>query len=137
PATLRSRRAARASSLRVSSAATTSASTRRRRSRGEASATSPIGVAARTREPVMRQACHGVGPSPTMASVSAAAPSPAWDPVPDAPEDPRSTHERLLAVLLGERALRLGTTASDRLWGWLGPALVAVVAAVLRFWHLG
>ena len=72
-----------------------------------------------------------------MASVSAAAPPPTWDPVPDAPEETRSTHERLLAILLGERALRLGTTASDRLWGWLGPLLVAVAAGVLRFWHLG
>lgn len=52
---------------------------------------------------------------------------------PDAP----STHERLLVTLLGERALRLGATASDRLWGWLGPLIVAAVAGVLRFWNLG
>jgi dolichyl-phosphate-mannose--protein O-mannosyl transferase len=26
---------------------------------------------------------------------------------------------------------------TDRLWGWLGPILISVVAGVLRFWHLG
>ncbi|MGP7960280.1 dolichyl-phosphate-mannose--protein mannosyltransferase [Sanguibacter sp. A247] len=48
-----------------------------------------------------------------------------------------STEQRLLRDLLGERALRLGLTAHDRLWGWLGPLLVTVLAAVLRLWDLG
>jgi dolichyl-phosphate-mannose--protein O-mannosyl transferase len=26
---------------------------------------------------------------------------------------------------------------ADRLWGWVGPLLVAFVAGVLRFWNLG
>src|SRR5699024_9598633 len=44
--------------------------------------------------------------------------------------------ERLLVALLGERRLRLGSTARDRLWAWLGPLLVTVVAAVARLWDL-
>jgi len=48
-----------------------------------------------------------------------------------APPDP------LLERLLGRAALRLGSTARDRLWGWLGPLLVTALAAVLRFTHLG
>src|SRR5690606_18851074 len=48
-----------------------------------------------------------------------------------------STRDRLLVALLGERRLRLGSTARDRLWGWLGPLLVTLVAAVLRLWDLG
>ena len=48
------------------------------------------------------------------------------------------THrERLLLALLGPRRLALGATAHDRLWGWLGVAIVAAVAAVLRLWNLG
>lgn len=61
--------------------------------------------------------------------------------VADAPAPARhagevSTHERLLTALLGERALHLGSTARDRLWGWLGPLLVTALAAVLRLWNL-
>ncbi|MGN6239323.1 MAG: dolichyl-phosphate-mannose--protein mannosyltransferase [Cellulosimicrobium cellulans] len=56
--------------------------------------------------------------------------------VPDAASD--LTHrERLLLALLGPRRLALGATAHDRLWGWLGVAIVAAVAAVLRLWNLG
>ncbi|WP_264031708.1 phospholipid carrier-dependent glycosyltransferase [Cellulosimicrobium sp. SH8] len=55
---------------------------------------------------------------------------------PDAASD--LTHrERLLLALLGPRRLALGATAHDRLWGWLGVAIVAAVAAVLRLWNLG
>ncbi len=35
------------------------------------------------------------------------------------------------------RAHLVGRRPTDHLWGWLGPALVAVVAGVLRFWRLG
>jgi dolichyl-phosphate-mannose--protein O-mannosyl transferase len=31
----------------------------------------------------------------------------------------------------------LGPRPTDRLWGWLGPGLVALVGGVLRFWDLG
>lgn len=56
----------------------------------------------------------------------------------DADDAPALTHrERLLLALLGPRRLTLGATAHDRLWGWLGVAIVAVVAAVLRLWNLG
>ncbi|MGO1317496.1 MAG: dolichyl-phosphate-mannose--protein mannosyltransferase [Cellulomonadaceae bacterium] len=50
--------------------------------------------------------------------------------------DTASTHERLLVALLGERALRLGATARERLWGWIGPLSVTLLAAVLRLWDL-
>lgn len=53
-------------------------------------------------------------------------------------DGPAPSHrERLLLALLGPRRLALGATAHDRLWGWLGVAIVAVVAAVLRLWNLG
>ncbi|WP_395413210.1 phospholipid carrier-dependent glycosyltransferase [Cellulosimicrobium funkei] len=53
-------------------------------------------------------------------------------------DGPAPSHrERLLLALLGSRRLALGATAHDRLWGWLGVAIVAVVAAVLRLWNLG
>ncbi|MCB7136991.1 phospholipid carrier-dependent glycosyltransferase [Cellulosimicrobium marinum] len=55
-----------------------------------------------------------------------------------APDAPAPTHrERLLLALLGPRRLALGATAHDRLWAWLGVTIVAVVAAVLRLWHVG
>ncbi|MGW6226524.1 dolichyl-phosphate-mannose--protein mannosyltransferase [Cellulosimicrobium cellulans] len=74
-----------------------------------------------------------------MASVSQppadASPAP---PEQDAADAPDLTHrERLLLALLGPRRLALGATAHDRLWGWLGVAIVAAVAAVLRLWNLG
>ncbi len=47
-----------------------------------------------------------------------------------------STHHRLLAGLLSARTLTLGSTTRDRLWGWLGPALVTVLAAALRLFNL-
>ena len=53
-------------------------------------------------------------------------------------DGPAPSHrERLLLALLGPRRLALGANAHDRLWGWLGVAIVAVVAAVLRLWNLG
>lgn len=69
--------------------------------------------------------------------------APGFDPVdvsvPDVDATPPAepTEQRLLRDLLGERALRLGLTAQDRLWGWLGPLLVTVLAAALRLWDLG
>ena len=34
------------------------------------------------------------------------------------------------------RARLLGYQPTDRLWGWLGPGLIALVGGFLRFWHL-
>ncbi|MGB7819524.1 MAG: phospholipid carrier-dependent glycosyltransferase [Ornithinibacter sp.] len=34
------------------------------------------------------------------------------------------------------RARLLGFRPTDRLWGWLGPGLIALVGGVLRFWNL-
>jgi len=81
--------------------------------------------------------------TPSAASVPDDAPAGAPDasapgsaPPPD--DAPDLTHrERLLLALLGPRRLALGATAHDRLWGWLGVAIVAAVAAVLRLWNLG
>ncbi|MBD5786573.1 phospholipid carrier-dependent glycosyltransferase [Cellulosimicrobium terreum] len=57
---------------------------------------------------------------------------------PDQTDAPAPTHrERLLVALLGARRLALGVTRHDRLWGWLGVGIVALVAAVLRLWNLG
>ncbi|MEO6018845.1 MAG: phospholipid carrier-dependent glycosyltransferase, partial [Knoellia sp.] len=30
----------------------------------------------------------------------------------------------------------LGTTPTDRIWGWVGPLLIAAIGGFLRFWHL-
>jgi dolichyl-phosphate-mannose-protein mannosyltransferase len=35
------------------------------------------------------------------------------------------------------RARLLGVRATDRLWGWLGPLVIAALGGFLRFWHLG
>ena len=35
------------------------------------------------------------------------------------------------------RARLLGTPPTDRVWGWVGPLLIAAVGGFLRFWHLG
>jgi len=48
-----------------------------------------------------------------------------------------STRETLLALLLPARVLTLGSTARDRLWGWLGPLLVTVLGGALRLVNLG
>lgn len=50
---------------------------------------------------------------------------------------PGATEADLLTRLFSSRALALGTTASDRFWSWMGPALVALLAAVLRLVNLG
>lgn len=52
------------------------------------------------------------------------------------PEPEPSTRDTLLALLLPARVLTLGSTARDRLWGWLGPLLVTVLGGVLRFVNL-
>ena len=41
-----------------------------------------------------------------------------------------------VVATLGLRTRLLGATASDRLWGWLGPLIVAAVGGLLRFWNL-
>lgn len=46
-------------------------------------------------------------------------------------------YEILLSRLFSARFLSLGRTAQDRLWGWLGPLLIAVFAGVIRFIRLG
>lgn len=40
-------------------------------------------------------------------------------------------------ALFSTRHLLLGRTARDRLWGWLGPGLVTLLALALRVWNLG
>ncbi|WP_069387764.1 dolichyl-phosphate-mannose--protein mannosyltransferase [Cellulosimicrobium cellulans] len=81
------------------------------------------------------------GPSPAPSDDAADRPDDAPSPLPSSPDPdpvPAPTHrERLLLALLGPRRLALGATAHDRLWGWLGVGIVAVVAAVLRLWDLG
>ena len=47
------------------------------------------------------------------------------------------TEQALLRRLFSDRVLALSVTAHDRLWGWLGPLLVALVAGVVRFVNLG
>lgn len=47
------------------------------------------------------------------------------------------TEQALLRRLFSDRVLALSVTAHDRLWGWLGPLLVALVAGVIRFVNLG
>jgi dolichyl-phosphate-mannose-protein mannosyltransferase len=51
--------------------------------------------------------------------------------------DGESTRSRLVRDLFSRRSLALGSTASDRFWGWAGPLAVALVAAVLRLVNLG
>jgi dolichyl-phosphate-mannose-protein mannosyltransferase len=56
---------------------------------------------------------------------------------PDAlpPEDkPRQARGQQLDRL---RTRLLGVRAADRLWGWLGPLVIAGLGGFLRFWHLG
>jgi dolichyl-phosphate-mannose-protein mannosyltransferase len=49
----------------------------------------------------------------------------------DKPRQARVQHlDRLRERLLGVRA-------TDRLWGWLGPVVIAALGGFLRFWHLG
>jgi dolichyl-phosphate-mannose--protein O-mannosyl transferase len=55
---------------------------------------------------------------------------------PPAPAAP-STRDTLMLKLFGARRLALGTTPRDRLWAWLGPTLLGVLAAVIRLWRLG
>lgn len=99
----------------------------------------------------------GIKPvSPMSESVDTSAPDEAWAPhgdhAPDAAVELRpadalpateiltapalSTYERLLAGLFSRRALTLGSTARDRLWGWLGPSLMALLAAALRLFNI-
>jgi dolichyl-phosphate-mannose-protein mannosyltransferase len=48
--------------------------------------------------------------------------------------NPRQTRTRTADRL---RTRLLGVPASDRLWGWLGPLIIAAVGGFLRFWQLG
>ncbi len=58
---------------------------------------------------------------------------------PPAPEDrhlatdPDTRPARLTAAL---RARLLGPRPTSRLWGWVGPLVIAAVGGALRFWHL-
>lgn len=56
-------------------------------------------------------------------------------PNPSSPEP--STYDRLMLALFSARQLALDATRSSRMWGWLGPLLVAVVGGFLRFIRLG
>ncbi len=132
---------------RVSSAATTSASARSRASRAGASSGSPMGVAARTSRPV------GVGSAAVMPRSSQHPPlrtrpvrGHGWVGDLRCPGErtrggrrapPRERADGDVAdpgpsrLGTGEGRLRrhlLGFTPSDRLWGWVGPLLVTLLA---------
>ena len=81
----------------------------------------------------------GAGEEPSTTPARHRAGTPAEQPgeagEPGKPVEPTET--RLLRRLLGDGTLRLGTTSRDRLWGWLGPLLVTVLAAAARFPNLG
>src|SRR4051794_28076705 len=132
PSTPRS--AASRRSRRVSSAATTSASASAARNRCDASAGLPSGAPARTSVPV--PAASLTGPvsqrgapgrrerRPYDGAVAttyaeARAPDSAYDDVEPAQ---RSLRERFAPPM-----------PDDRLWGWLGPGIVTLLAAFLRF----
>lgn len=57
---------------------------------------------------------------------------PAAAATPPEPAVGSSSRTALLRRLLGRRR-----TARERLWGWLGPALVTIIGGVLRLWDLG
>ena len=59
------------------------------------------------------------------------------DPATDAEGTAATTHDRLLGALFSPRALALGSTQRDRFWSWVGPGLVALLAALLRLVNLG
>lgn len=88
----------------------------------------------------MGQACHADEPWPgghphTMTCVTSETVRDEQPATPATEAD--GTEQRLLRSLVPARELRLGATARDRLWGWLGPAAVALLAAVLRLVDLG
>ncbi len=70
-------------------------------------------------------------------SNGAANPGAAKDGTPGLDERLSDTERGLRVALLGERALRLGSTSRDRLWAWLGPLLVTLLAALTRLPNLG
>jgi dolichyl-phosphate-mannose-protein mannosyltransferase len=55
-------------------------------------------------------------------------------PAPPPEEHPRQARNQQLERL---RSRLLGIRATDRLWGWVGPLVIAVLGGFLRFWHLG
>ncbi|WP_418276044.1 dolichyl-phosphate-mannose--protein mannosyltransferase [Isoptericola jiangsuensis] len=56
---------------------------------------------------------------------------------PAAPGQPAVDERTLLVRLLGERRLALGATWQARAYGWIGVALITLLAAVTRLWNLG
>ncbi|WP_278235287.1 phospholipid carrier-dependent glycosyltransferase [Isoptericola sp. AK164] len=54
-----------------------------------------------------------------------------------APDEGVGTERSLLVRLLGERRLALGATWQARTLGWVGAAVVTLIAAVARLWELG
>jgi len=65
------------------------------------------------------------------------APAPFENGAPGTELVPEDTQTRLLRRLLGDATLGLGATRRDRMWGWLGPLLVTVLAGIARFANLG
>ncbi|MCA5892936.1 phospholipid carrier-dependent glycosyltransferase [Isoptericola sp. NEAU-Y5] len=64
-------------------------------------------------------------------------PRPEFTATAEVPADERSTENRLLARLLGERRLTLDLRRRDRFWAWTGTFVVTLLAAVARLWNLG
>ena len=53
---------------------------------------------------------------------------------PPSEDSPRQTRSQQLDRL---RHRLLGLRPTERLWGWLGPLVIAALGGFLRFWHLG
>ena len=83
----------------------------------------------------MALASHGPhrGGSVTLSRVS----STTLDAPADAPSAEPAEPTLPLKYQLRRRLLGRPRTAREKLWAWLGPALVAVIGGILRFWDLG
>lgn len=56
---------------------------------------------------------------------------------PSAPPPEDSPRQARVHQLDHLKARLLGYRPSDRLWGWLGPMVIAALGGFMRFWHLG
>src|ERR1700759_2999913 len=116
-------------SRRVSSAATMSAPTSSAESRGGASSTRPMGVAASTRVPVA-----GVVMDPIIAAVALGT---VTLPAPLARTIGLSRTAVGDVVPSAAARARMRAHDNDPVIAWLGTVAVTLLAAFLRLWHLG